>query len=60
MKVLVELKETSQPIIHENVKNVYLKGIILCVYDGVADLVYKYPLDNVWRWIEPYHKVKQK
>jgi len=31
MKVLVHLKETSQPIIYENVINAYQKGDFYCV-----------------------------
>lgn len=52
MKVKISLVETSQVIEHENVKNTYTKGPMFCVYeDGV---VYKYPVNNIWRVTEDY------
>lgn len=32
MKLLVELKETSQKLEYEEVKNTYTKGDLYCVY----------------------------
>lgn len=52
MKVSISLIETSQVIIHEQVKNSYTKGPFYCVYEG--DQVYKYPVANIWRVTEEY------
>lgn len=52
MKVLVHMLSQSQPIEIENVKNVYTKDGLLCVYhDEVVD---KFPLVNIFRVREPY------
>lgn len=51
MKVEIELKETSQSIVHE-AKNTYQKGEMYCVYMG--DIVYKYPLSNIFMIKEDY------
>jgi hypothetical protein len=52
VKIKVELKETSQALVHESVVNTYTKGDLYCVYDGSQ--VYKYPLRNIWRITEDY------
>ena len=52
MRVQIELRESSQPVIYEDVKNIYTKGPLLCIYSGVT--VYKHPLDTVWRVTESY------
>jgi hypothetical protein len=49
MKVRIELKETSQPIVREAV-NTYTKGPFYCIDDGSS--VEKYPLANIWRVTE--------
>ena len=64
MTIEVQLIETSQSIIHENVANAYTKGGLYCVYvrgtDGsqstkpTESAVYKYPLRNIWRVKESY------
>jgi hypothetical protein len=59
MKIEVQLKETSQPIIHRKVENAYTKGDLYCVYEvdkHFGSIVYKYPLVNIWRIIEDYNK----
>jgi hypothetical protein len=65
MNVEVQLKESSQSIVHENVVNAYTKGDMYCVFvagkDGSRSTrpstssVYKYPLANVWRVKESYN-----
>ncbi len=52
MKVQVQLKETAESIEHD-VVNTYQKGSFFCLYckDGT---VYKYPIDNIWRVVQPY------
>lgn len=53
IKVTVELKETSQPLVLA-ARNTYTKGLFYCVYtaDGT---VQKFPLANIWRVTEDYH-----
>lgn len=52
MKIELQLKESSQPIVLENVINSYQKGDMYCFY--VGDIVYKFPLANIWRIKETY------
>lgn len=51
IKVKVELKETSQPI-EVLAINTYTKGPFYCIFWN--KLVYKFPLDNIWRITEEY------
>ena len=53
MKVSIQLKESSQPIIHE-FTNTYTKGYLYCVYNSATDDTYKYPIENIWRIKEDY------
>ena len=53
MIVEIQLTETSQPIIHNDVKNSYQKGQLYCVYLE-SGWVYKYPINNIWRIKESY------
>jgi hypothetical protein len=54
MIVAVTLRETSQPIVHEEVTNAYTKGDLYCVYIQKSNRVYKYPLVSIWRIEESY------
>ena len=54
MKIWVSLFETSQPILHKDVTNTYQKGNFYCVYVEAKNLVYKYPLKNIFRVVEEY------
>lgn len=58
MKVRIELRESSQAIEYKDVKNVYTKGPLLCVYCG--ECVYKHPLSTVWRVTERYSSARRK
>ena len=51
MEVQVSLLTTSQPIVHQNVVNTYTKDGMYCVNTGL--LVYKYPVDHIFRVMEP-------
>lgn len=51
MKVRVQLKETSQPIVHE-ATSTYTKGPFYCVQ--VGETAVKYPMANIWRVVEDY------
>jgi len=51
--VKVHLKEASQGISHSNVTNTYSKGGFYCVLES-DDIVYKYPLADIWRVMEDY------
>ena len=51
--VSVHLKETSQPIIHDNVINTYQKGSFFILYTD-DEKSFKYPVANIWRVIEDY------
>jgi len=53
MKIEIQLKETSKIITHYNVINAYTKGSFYCVYEE-GEIVYKYPLNNIWRVREDY------
>ena len=54
MKVQLWLKETSQPIEFDGVSNTYQKGSLYCIYIEGEDLVFKYPIDDIFRVIETY------
>jgi len=51
--VKVQLNQTSQPIIHDNVVNTYQKGAFYCVYTQ-DEVVFKYPICSIWRVVEKY------
>lgn len=58
-RVEVYMLETHEPIVHENVKNTYTKGPLYCiqcaaVVVGEPELVYKYPIVNMFRTVETY------
>ena len=53
MKVSLWLKETSQPIIYEDVKNTYTKGYFYCIYASNEE-VYKWPIFDIFRTVEDY------
>ena len=55
MIVIVELKETSQYIEYEKVKNTYQKGSFYCIYPNKDGLVEKIPINNIFRVKETYH-----
>lgn len=52
MKVIIQLKETSQPLEYDAI-NSYQKGHFYCIYteDG---LIYNFPIMNIWRVVEDY------
>jgi hypothetical protein len=52
--VKIELKETSQPLVYTNVINTYQKGDLFCIYTN-DNLVFKYPINNIWRITEYYN-----
>ena len=52
MRVVIHLKETSQPIEHSQAITAYTKGPFFCVQ--VSEKVYKYPVSNIWRVTEDY------
>jgi len=51
--VNIQLKESSQPIIHNNVLNTYQKGDLFVVHTA-DEKSYKYPVANIWRVVEDY------
>ena len=51
--VTVELKETSQPIIYDDVINTYQKGDLFVIYTK-EEKSYKHPIATIWRIIENY------
>ena len=53
MKVEIYLKETSQRINFEDVKNAYTKGKFYCVYTK-DEWVYKYPIESIFNVRESY------
>ena len=56
MRVVLRLKETSQPVIFNNVLNTYQKGDMYCVMyiDNNIQRVRKYPLYNIFDTDETY------
>lgn len=54
MKVEVSLLSTSQAIIHDDAHNTYIKDGMFCVYISGLGLVYKYPLQHIFRVTESY------
>jgi hypothetical protein len=56
MRVVLRLKETSQPVIFNNVLNTYQKGDMYCVMyiDNTIQRVRKYPLYNIFDTDETY------
>ena len=53
MIIEIYLKETSQRITFEDVKNAYTKGPFYCVYTK-DNFVYKYPINNIFNIKESY------
>ena len=53
IEVKVQLKETSQPIIHAKTVTTYTKGPFFCLLRE-DDTVVKYPVADVWRVVEDY------
>lgn len=52
MKVVIQLRETSQPLEYESI-NTYQKGDMYCVYSNDG-LVYKFPMSSIFRVVEDY------
>lgn len=53
IQVSVHLKEQSQPIVYEEVKNTYTKGPFYCVYTANEES-HKFPVSDIFRVIEDY------
>lgn len=53
LEIIVWLVNSSQPIIHKD-STAYQKGSFYCVYDLDANIVFKYPVDHIWRISESY------
>lgn len=54
-EALVQLKQTSKPLIHKRTINTYQKGSMFCImYVGKNDKMFvaKYPIDDIFRVIE--------
>lgn len=51
--ISIQLKESSQPIIYEDVINTYQKGSLFVVYTK-DEKSYKHPINTIWRIIEEY------
>ena len=53
MKVILWLKESSEPLEYECVKNTYTKGDLFCVYLD-NEKVHKFPINTIFRIVEDY------
>jgi len=53
MKVEIQLKESSQPIIYDDVINTYQKGDLFVIYTS-KEKSYKHPIGTIWRIVEDY------
>lgn len=55
MTIKIDLKESSQAIVIDDVLNTYTKGGFYCIYRS-NETVVKYPIENIWRIVEDYGK----
>ena len=53
ISVSVQLLESSQPVVYDNVVNTYTKGPFYCIYTA-DEVTYKHPLCTIWRVKEGY------
>jgi len=53
LEVTVWLAQNSQPIIHKNC-TAYQKGDFYCVFHPDDGMVFKYPVQHIWRVAESY------
>lgn len=53
IRVSIDLKETSQAIVRDDVVNAYSKGPFYVLYRATGQTE-KYPLANIWRVVEDY------
>ena len=53
IKVTIQLKESSQPVIYNDVLNTYQKGSLFVVYTN-NESSFKHPIETIWRIIEDY------
>ena len=53
IRVNVQLKESSQPVVYENVLNTYQKGDLFVIYTK-DERSYKHPINSIWRIVEEY------
>lgn len=58
LRIKVHMKDQSMPVEHMSVKNTYVKGPFYCVYCH-DEMVYKYPVENIWRVTETTEKLAQ-
>jgi hypothetical protein len=54
MVVKIHNKDQSQPMIFDGVDNTYVKAGLFCIVRRDANEVQKFPIDNIFRVIEPY------
>lgn len=47
--VTVWTMDGSDPIVHEDVTNTYIKGFFFCIYQRSKHRTLKYPERNIWR-----------
>jgi len=52
-KILIWLKETTQPIEYDDVDNTYEKGSFFCLHHA-SRVATKYPIANIWRVVEDH------
>jgi len=53
IRVSVQLKETSQPIVYNKAVNLYQKGSLICIYLA-SEVVVKYPVADIFRIEQDY------
>ncbi len=51
--VKIWLKETSDPIVYQDVDNTYQKGAFYCLHH-ISRKATKFPIDNIWRIVEDH------
>jgi hypothetical protein len=54
MTIKVHNKDQSQPMIFDGVDNTYVKAGFFCIVRRDQNEVQKFPMENIFRVIEPY------
>jgi len=52
MEVKIHLRDQAEPVVIGNVRNAYQKGDLYCVMLVDSQIVYKYPIQHIFRITE--------
>jgi hypothetical protein len=59
MKVQIHNVDQSHPMTFEDVDNTYIKGEFFCLVWREKNVVQKYPINRIFRVIEPYDDTQE-